>query len=113
LEADLLSIVEAYLETNQIYGEIIPAILSDLPRHPELKGAFQTPWNNIQVVSEILQTYQEQGKLTDESPLASLNALIGPLMTSQMFRRADLDIPLPVIDAREHVTYFLRGRIPN
>lgn len=110
LEADLLAIVEAYLETNRLYGEIFPAILAELPRHPELKGAFQTPWENIQVVIQIIQEYLGQSRLKTEAPLASLNALIGPLMTSQMFRRADLGFPVPVIDAREHVNTFLNGR---
>jgi AcrR family transcriptional regulator len=112
LESDLLAIVEAYLETNELYGEIIPTLLAELPRHPELKGSFQTPWENIQVVIEILQEYQGQGKLKAESPLASLNALIGPLMTSQIFRRADLGFSVPVIDAREHVNAFFHGRNP-
>jgi AcrR family transcriptional regulator len=110
LDTDLLAIVEAYLETNQIYGEIIPTILAELPRKPELKGAFNTPWGNIQVVIQIIQAYQTQGTLKPESPLTSLNALIGPLMTSQMFRRAGLGFPVPVIDAREHVNTFLHGR---
>ncbi len=112
LEADLIAIIEAYLKTNELYGEIIPTILAEAPRHPELKGAFQTPWKNIQVVAKILQKYQAQGLLKPESPLTSLNALIGPLMTGQMIRRADLGIPVPEMDAREHVEAFLHGRKP-
>ncbi len=110
LETDLVGIIEAYMDTNETYGEIIPAILAELPRHPELKGAFNTPWGNIQVVVKIIQEYQTQGELKQESPLASLNALIGPMMTSQMFRRANLGLPVPDIDTREHVNTFLHGR---
>lgn len=110
LEADLIAIIEAYLKTNDLYGEIVPTILAEAPRHPELKGAFRTPWENIQVVAKILQKYQAQGLLKAESPLTSLNALIGPLMTSQMIQRADLGLPVPDIDAREHVQAFLHGR---
>ena len=88
LEADLLAVVEAYMETNEMYGEIIPTILAELPRHPELKGSFNTPWGNIQVIVKIIQEYQAQGILKQESPLTSLNALIGSMMTSQMIRRA-------------------------
>ncbi len=68
LEADLIAIVEAYLKTNELYGEIIPTILAEAPRHPELKGAFQTPWKNIQVVAKILQKYQAQGLLKRRIP---------------------------------------------
>jgi AcrR family transcriptional regulator len=110
LETDLLAIVEAYMETNEIYGEIIPTILAELPRHPEIKKSFNTPWANIQVILKIIQEYQSQGRLKEESPLTSLNALIGPLMTRQMFQRANLVLPIPDIDAREHVDSFLQGR---
>jgi AcrR family transcriptional regulator len=110
LEVDLTAIVEAYAETNERYGEIIPTLLAELPRHPELKGAFRTPWGNIQVVVKIIQAYQTQGLLKAESPLNSLNALIGPLMTGQMMRRANLDWPVPELDASAHVQAFLYGR---
>jgi len=110
LEADLLEIVESYKETNERYGEIIPTIMAELPRHPELKKAFKTPWGNIQIIIKIIQEYQSEGILKQESPLTSLNALIGPLMTGQMIRRADLGITVPSIDTREHVNTFLHGR---
>ena len=110
LEADLLTIVKAYMETNAMYGEIIPTILAELPRHPELKGAFNTPRGNIQMVIKIIQEYQTQGILKQESPLTCLNALIGPMMTNQMIRRANLGLQVPDMDAREHVNTFLHGR---
>jgi len=110
LEADLLSIVEAYMQTNLIYGEIVPSLLSELPRYPELKDAFNTAWGNIQIIIKIIQEYQSQGMLKPEPALTSLNALIGPIMTSQMFRRANLGLPIPDMDASAHVDSFLRGR---
>ncbi len=110
LEADLIAIIEAYMKTNEMYGEIIPTILAELPRHPDLKGAFKTPWENIQFVIKIIQAYQAQGYLKQEPPLNSLNALIGPIMTSQMIRRANLGFPVPELDPREHVDTFLHGR---
>ena len=110
LEADLLAIVEAYMETNETYGEIILTILIELPHNPELKGSFETPWRNIQGIIKIIQEYQVQGRLKQESLLASLSALIGPIMVSQMVRRANLDLPIPTLDLQEHVEAFLHGR---
>ena len=110
LEADLYAIVEAYLETNRLHGEIIPAILAELPRRPELKVAFTILWENIQAAVEIIQTYQLDGRLKAESPIASLNGLLGPLMTSQMFRRADLELSMLEMNPQEHVEYYLLGR---
>ena len=110
IEVDLLAIVDAYMETNALYGEIIPTLLAELPRHPELKGAFNTAWGNIQNILKIIQEYQSQGLLKSEAPLTSLNALIGPLMTGQMIRRANRGLPIPEMDVSVHVDAFLHGR---
>ena len=110
LEADLLSIVEAYMQTNEMYGEIVPTLLAELPRYPELKGAFNTAWKNIQMIFKIIQKYQTQGFLKPEPTFTSLNALIGPMMIEQMFRRANLGLPIPDTDASAQVDSFLHGR---
>jgi AcrR family transcriptional regulator len=110
LEADLLAIVEAYTETNETYGDIIPILLIEMPRYPDLQGSFNTPWRNIQTILKTIQRYQEQGLLKNESPLASLSALIGPILVSQMLRHAKLNLPVPDIDAQAHVDAFLQGR---
>jgi AcrR family transcriptional regulator len=110
LEADMLAIVVAYLKTNETYGDIVPNILIELPRNPDLQGSFNVPWKNIQVIIKIIQKYQKQGLLKNEPPLVCLGALIGPIMVSQMFRRANLNEPLPAVDPQAHVDSFLRGR---
>jgi AcrR family transcriptional regulator len=110
LEADLLAIVEAYMETNETYGQIIPVLLIELPRNPDLGGSFNTPWKNIQAITKIVQKYQKQGLLKNEAPLTSLSALIGPIMIRQMFLRANLNLPAPSIDPQAHVNSFLTGR---
>lgn len=112
LEADLLAIVEAYIETNEIHGNIIPLLLIEMPRYPDLKESFNTPWKNVQGIIKIIQKYQKQGQLKDESPLACLSALIGPILTSQMLRHANLNLPIPDMDPQAHVDIFLNGRKP-
>lgn len=107
---DLNTIVEAYLETNRIYGEIILTILAELPRQPELKDSVSFLWENFQSAVKIIQTYQVNGELTGDSPIISLNNLIGPIMTSQMFRRTGLNLPIVEINPAEHVKEFLQGR---
>ena len=112
LEADLLAIVEAYIETNETHGNIIPLLLIEMPRYPDLQGSFNTPWNNIQEIITIIQKYQKQGQLKDESPLSCLSALIGPILTRQMLRHANLNLPIPAMDSQAHVDAFLNGRKP-
>jgi len=113
LEADLLAIVNAYLETNRLHGAIVPMLLAELSRSRDLEGAFDVAWGNIRIVAEIITLYQSEGALQAEDPLATLNALIGPLMTAHMFRRARLDHPVPEIDIDLHVRGFLHGRTPT
>lgn len=110
LEADLLAIMEAYIETNETYGQIIPVLLIEMPRNPDLQGSFNRPWKNIQEIIKIVQKYQKQGLLKNEDPLASLSALLGPIMVGQMFRRANPNLPTPIMDPQEHVDTFLNGR---
>jgi AcrR family transcriptional regulator len=110
LEADLLTILKAYIETNETYGDIIPIILLELPRNLDLQGSIDTPWKNLQGIIKIIQKYQKQGLLKNESPLATLSALMGPIMINQMFRHANLNLPVPAIDPQAHVASFLHGR---
>jgi len=110
LKADLLAIVEAYIETNETHGNIIPILLIEMPRYPDLEGSFNRPWKNIQEIIKIIQKYQKQGQLKNESPLASLTALIGPILVDQMIRQANLKLPVPKMDPQAHVESFLLGR---
>jgi len=112
LEADLLAIVDAYVETNETHGNIIPLLLVEMPRYPDLQGSFNTPWKNLQGIIKIIQKYQKQGELKDESPLACLTTLIGPVLVGQMLRHANLNLPVPAFDSQVHVEAFLNGRKP-
>ncbi len=60
LEADLQSIVRAYLLTNEAHGDIIPIILIEIPRHPELRSSTGSPWKNLQSAIGIVQRYQDR-----------------------------------------------------
>lgn len=110
LEADLLAIVEAYLVTNEAFGDVVRIIFVELPRNPELRESFSALRNNILNLIEIIRRYQAQGLLRDESPIACLGALLGPIMVNQMVQRAEFGLLVPAIDAREHVLTFLHGR---
>jgi len=110
LKADLMAIVEAYMETNETHGNIIPLLLIEMPRYPDLQSSFNTPWKNLQGVIKVIQKYQKQGLLMKESPFECLTALIGPILVSQMIRQANLDLPVPDMDPGSYVSSFLNGR---
>lgn len=110
LEADLLAIVRAYLLTNEAHGDIVPMILIEMPRHPELQPSMSAPLRNLRGVIGIIERYQEEGLLSAESPLATISSLLGPIIISQLFRRANLAPPVPAVDPKAYVGAFLRGR---
>jgi AcrR family transcriptional regulator len=112
IEVDLLAIVSAYLETNEIHGDIVPIMLLEMTRHPDLRSSMGVPWGNLQGVIGIIRRYQREGLLSVESPLSTIGSLLGPVMFSGMLRRArpHLELPMPTFDQQAHVEAFLRGR---
>ena len=69
LKADLLAVVRAHLLTNEEHGDIIPMILIEMPRHPDLRSSIGAPWRNLEGVIGIIGRYQEEGALETESPV--------------------------------------------
>jgi len=112
LRADLFAILDAYVATNNEYGEIMPILFLEIPRYPELRNVLQTPLANIQGLVSIIARYQKQGLLVDEPPLTSVSVLLAPILLKQMFHRANADLPVPSIDLHEYVEAFLNGRKP-
>ena len=110
LRADLLKILEAYTATVETYGEIMPLILLEIPRHPELKGTIQTPLANIQGIAHILERYQQEGLLKKEPGLSAVNALLAPLMVNEMYRQVNGDPLTLTPDLHEYADAFLYGR---
>lgn len=110
LEHDLVRVVEAYMETNRLRGAIVPALLVELTRSADLRGAFSSGLRNIGRLTAVLQHHQAAGRLRAEAPMTTLAALIGPVMVQEMFRRAGIARRAPKIDAHDHVQAFLEGR---
>lgn len=111
LQADLCSIVEAYLETTEIVGNILAILLIEIPRDPKLKKLFEGPSNNIARAINILEQYQTQNRLKQEPVLHSLSVLWGPLMVRHLIKQTDLGLPSPPIESQGLVENFLHGRI--
>ena len=86
LEADLVVIVEAYLETNPLRGAIVPALLVELARSTDLSDAFGAALGNVGGLAAILQHHQAAGRVRAEAPVTALLALIAPVMVQEMVR---------------------------
>ncbi|MFN2195852.1 MAG: TetR/AcrR family transcriptional regulator [Anaerolineales bacterium] len=110
LQADLYAILEAYVQTNDEYGEIMPVLMLEVPRHPELSNVLAAPLANIQGLVDIITRYQQEGLLRKEPPLTSVNALLAPILMDHMLRRLNVGSPMPDIDLQDYVAAFLDGR---
>jgi AcrR family transcriptional regulator len=110
---DLVAIVEAYEETSRSHGAIVTTLLVELMRHRDLAPAFEGGMENIRQLVAVITAHQEAGRLRPENPVAALTALLGPLMVTEMFRRAGIAHPPDRIDAVDHVRAFMVGRAPG
>lgn len=108
LEADLQRIVTVFYDTNDMRSSLMPILLAELPRHPELEEALSIPMRILERVGEILARYQAEGALIAEHPLQAVGALMGPLMVGLMLGKFTAELPPPDMEA--HVATFLNGR---
>jgi hypothetical protein len=92
-------------------GDILPILLIEIPRNPELKIFLETPWNNVAQLINILEQYQAQNILKLEPVLHSISALLGPLMVRNLIEQADQDLRVPSIEPQVYVENFLHGRL--
>jgi AcrR family transcriptional regulator len=109
LAADLTHIVENYLNLANRYGHFMSALLTEIPRFPELTQLLDLPFGIIHGVGELIGRYQAKGLLRREPPLHAVMALIGPLTFSKMLRIARPNLDLAAQDPHIHVQLFLEG----
>lgn len=110
LKADLVKLVQAYMDTNRTHGALIPLLLSEVPRHPELRNALDMVLAYLEGIAKIIHQYQTQGFLKGDFSRDCVSVLLGPLAYQQMFLRANPDLPASTVDPDEYVDAFLHGR---
>ncbi|HAY85754.1 MAG TPA: hypothetical protein DCY42_12785 [Chloroflexi bacterium] len=110
LEADLNQIVNAYQETSFLYGEVIPIILSEVPRDPEMRALLAPFLSVVGSITKIILEYQRNGLLISEPGFSAVSALLGPIIIRRMLQRAAPDFEGEKLDDRIYVQSFLEGR---
>lgn len=111
LRADLLAIVHAHIEAHTLHGDIIMALLMQASEHEVLKRVLtERPLIHLGMIFQIIQQYQEQGLLKQQSPMIIIANLLGPIIIGKMFERAMAPMPNIEIDAQEYVDSFLHGK---
>lgn len=109
LESDVRSIVDAYVETYAIHGDVVAILIQEVPRYPELGPMGETLLRNLKPAIGVIHRYQTEGKLKPEAPLAALTALIGPLMLLLTFTRDGFGLNVPDMDPPRYVKAYLNG----
>ncbi len=108
--ADLLRVVTLYQDTADTSGQFFYTILSEIPRHPELKDLFELPLGMMGGIGQMIARYQADGVLVEEHPLHAVAALLGPLIITNMLRANRINVSFPKINLHDHVEQFLNGR---
>lgn len=110
LKGDLIRVLTAYANLLQRRGPILPILLAELPRHPELAELLEYPRSILGNVATMIRGYQKRGELIEEDPMLSVSVLVGPLILPKLLGGQG---PLALneeINLEELVTNFLRGR---
>lgn len=80
LKEDLIRIVETLSQAIQKRETLIPVILMELPRNSEIRHYAQHSMKQVQALMDILQRYQDEGKLKPRSVYMQFLMLVGPLI---------------------------------
>lgn len=108
--ADLLRILQAYLDSAETRIPLFFVIMSEISRFPEMREAIDVLFAALEQTSELITRYQLEGILRVEHPIHTVNALLGPVLSTIMLQNADPNCPIPPVDLAKHITNFLAGR---
>jgi AcrR family transcriptional regulator len=109
VSADLVALVRAYAETVDRYGGAVLTLLTEIPRHPQLRDAMDALLPNLRQAARVIAVHQQRGSLPPGDPMRLLTTLIGPLMAFGIWTRAGAEQVAADYDAEELVAAFLDG----
>lgn len=113
VHADLQRIVSLYQGLVARRGRLVPVVLSELPRRPELREVMEIPQRVIRSVAMVLARYQQEGVLEPEPPLLAVASLLAPLMVVELLRHMSEGLAPPSLSVEAHVRRFVQGRAPG
>jgi AcrR family transcriptional regulator len=109
VKADLIALVRAYAETAQTYGGAVMTLLTEAPRHPELREAMAALMPNLLNAARLIEAHQDCGRLAQGDPMQKLVMLIAPQLVSGLWARTGTPVAGPGFDPESFVTEFLNG----
>jgi AcrR family transcriptional regulator len=109
LEGDLVRLVRAYWSFVAPRGAFLATLVSELPRHPELRRGLAVPRRFLEAGVSLLARYQKEGQLAPDAPIELFATLLGPLLTLAFVRQGTPILPAVEVDPVRHVRRFLHG----
>lgn len=109
VEADLTALIRAYTDTAQVYGGAVMTLLTEVPRHPELREAMAALTPNLLNAARLIEAHQDRHELTPGDPMQKLVALIAPQLVFGLWARTGADMAAPPFDPDSLVAGFLNG----
>ena len=110
--ADLVTLVRMYADTTQRYGGAALTVLTDVPRHPELRETMEALMPNLNKAAELIGAHQERGNLARCEPMQMLIELLAPVMVHGLWSRTGAS-PIAPYDPEALVDAFLNGHRPR
>lgn len=112
IAADLVELVRLYAETTREHGGAALTVLTDAPRHPELREAMEALMPNLFQAAGLIAAHQEQGRLARCEPMQMLIMLLSPIMVHGLWARTGAS-PIEPYDPQALVSAFLEGHRPQ
>ncbi|MCH0567608.1 helix-turn-helix transcriptional regulator [Streptomyces sp. MUM 136J] len=113
VRADLAAIVHAYDMTNRAYGGAVLTLLTEIPRHPELRNALSALMPNLQNAARIIAMHQERGHVGPGDPLQKVVFLLSPLIATGLWDRSGAGTDTSELSPEAVVDAFLEGHRPS
>jgi len=110
VQADLVRLVTVHGELARGQARLLPVLVSEVRRHPELMEVVHTFHEHIVAMAELIARYQEEGVLVQEPPLQAMASLVEPLVALSILSSLPDGIQPPQPDPEEHVRRYLGGR---
>jgi AcrR family transcriptional regulator len=111
VHADIAMIARSYIETFEVFGAIVMALIGNAAKHPEIQSATSALLPNLQNAAQIIAKHQAAGRVTPGKPLAKLLQLIAPLAMMGFLSRSGMGIAgdMSQLDPERIATDFLNG----
>lgn len=113
VRTDLLALVGALEATTSAHGGAVLTLLTEIPRHPELRDALAALVPNLRNAASIIEFHQEKQSIGAGDPFKKLALLMAPVVAAGLWGRAQAGLFSGVLDGPDVVDSFLDGNAPR